>query len=119
MVLFDAAAQFNIPMVKDQTHNEFHAEKFRVDIRVLGILNQGAGKGGHQHNYLFVEPLNHDNNGIISALHHYLSITQSKLEIARTLVVQCDSTTGSNKDQYALAYLVAQVYKGFHDDIIR
>lgn len=118
MISFDAAAQFNIPMVEDQTHNEYHAEKFGVDIRVLGINNQGAGQGGHQHNYLYAEPLKHDSNGIISALHHYLSVTQPILGKARTLVVQCDSTTGSNKNQFMLAYWVARVAQGMHDKVV-
>ena len=118
MVSFDASAQFNLPMVEEQTHNEFHAEKQGIDVRVLGINNQGAAEGGHQHNYLFIEPLHHDANGTISALHHYLSTTQKSLGNAKTLVVQCDSTTGSNKNQYMLAYLCWRVFNDFHDAIV-
>eukprot|EP00171_Calliarthron_tuberculosum_P000571 IDg571t1 len=51
MVTFDAAVQFNLPVVEAQTHNAFHAEKFCVHMRVLGINNQWTGHGGKQHNY--------------------------------------------------------------------
>ena len=118
MLSFDASAQFDIPTVTVQTHEEFHAEKYGIDVRVLGINNQGVCDGGAQHEYLFIEPFKHETQGTISALNHYLETTCERLGSARILVVQCDSTTSSNKNQMMLAYWVWRVWKGYHDEIV-
>lgn len=71
VVSFDFVKQVYVPMLSDQTMNEWFAQKKRFDVNVLGIVNQGVSPIGEQHNYIYGECTKNGASQVVSMIHYF------------------------------------------------
>ena len=117
-ISFDYAKQLTVPMLSDQTMNEWFSQKKGHDVNLFDIIDEGIGDSGLQYNYIYGEGTKHGSVQVASMLHHFFNVECPRLGESEVLHLHTDSCTGQNKNSIVLGYLILRVAHGFHDEIL-
>jgi len=117
-VSYDYAKQISIPLLSEQTMNEWFAQKKGYDVNLFGILDEGTGANGMQNNYIYGEGTKHGSIQVASMLNHFFTKTNAPIGRSETLFLHSDSCTGQNKNNIVLGYFMLRVALGYHENII-
>lgn len=90
-IFYDLVRQLSIPMMSDQTMNEFFAEKKGYDVNLLGIVDEGLIDNGTQYNYISGEGAHHGSNTDTSIVYHLFENTSPFVGRAQALHLHSDS----------------------------
>lgn len=88
--LSDYTRQLSVPILGEQTMNEWFAERNGFDVPCFGIVDEGAGQNGIQYNFICGEGTKHGSNEGASLVHYSLDNIYLKIGSARKIHFQSD-----------------------------